>query len=107
MVDAKLDRGVLLLFGHTAGSTLLTGLTSVGSTTCRVSYFLEQRWVVWVQAEQAGGFSGPTVRCGTGDAIRGQGGKRVMVRGASSEVMHAPRVDGEGRNGTVGSTQYG
>lgn len=60
-----------------------------------------------MQAEQADGLSGPTGRCGTGDAIRGQGGKRGVVRGASSEGIHHSRVDGKGRNGIVWSTQWG
>ena len=57
-------------------------LSSVASTTYRASYFLEQHSVVWVQAEQVDGLTGPTVRCGTMDTIRGLGGKSVMVKGS-------------------------
>lgn len=79
-VSAKPDQGVLLLYGYITGPTFLKDLASVPSTTCRSSYFLEQHLVVWVQAEQVDSLSGPTVRCGPGDAIRGQGGKRGIVR---------------------------
>lgn len=38
---------------------------------------------VWVQAEQVDGLTGLRVGCGTVDAIKGQGGKRIT----SNEVI--------------------